>query len=111
MSMLTVATHFESIGELAEGLADRVEEGRIVLYGPDAFEEGDSIAFEVLLADGSPALTGRGMVVECMDGGTDRDESVRYDVSLAGLDLEGASEMVWERLLEARGIAPAAPSP
>lgn len=100
MSMLTVATHFESIGELAEGLADRVEDGRIVLYGPNQYEEGDSIGFEVLLADGTPALKGRGMVVECVDGGDERDPDVRFDVTLGGLDMDGASEAVFERMRE-----------
>ena len=58
--VLTVPTHFGDISELSAGLADRVDEERLILYGPTAYEEGATVGFAVLLMDGSPALEGVG---------------------------------------------------
>ncbi|MFO0694195.1 MAG: hypothetical protein U0230_11610 [Polyangiales bacterium] len=100
--VLTVHTHFEDISELAQGLADRVDENQIILYGPESYEEGAELGFQVLLADGTPGLEGSGFVTATYDGGEDRDPDTRYDVVIAGLRLEGMSEVVFERLMVAR---------
>ncbi|MBW2627269.1 MAG: hypothetical protein JRE45_06580 [Deltaproteobacteria bacterium] len=100
--VLTVPTHFNDLGELSEGFLDRVEQDTLILYGPVAYEDGSQIEFAVLLADGSPALEGTGRVRAAVDGGAERLPETRYDVVVEALQLEGRSEVVFERLVLAR---------
>jgi hypothetical protein len=100
--VLTVPTHFNDLGELSEGFLDRVEQDTLILYGPVAYEDGSEIEFVVLLADGSPALEGVGRVRAAVDGGADRVPETRYDVVVEALQLDGRSEVVFERLVLAR---------
>ena len=100
--VLTVPTHFGDISELSAGLADRVDEERLILYGPDAFEEGSTVGFAVLLMDGSPALEGFGRVTAAVDGGEERAPETRYDIVFDSLQLQGMSEVVYERIILAR---------
>jgi len=96
---LTVPTSFADIAELAAGLAERVDEERLMLYGPSPVDEGEWIRFSVLLADDSPALEGMGRAVASIDGGDDRPEMVRFDIVLDSLQLEARAEVVYERIL------------
>ncbi len=100
--VLTVPTHFNDLGELSEGFLDRIEQDTLILYGPVAYEDGSEIEFVVLLADGSPALEGTGRVRAAVDGGADRVPETRYDVVVEALQLDGRSEVVFERLVLAR---------
>ena len=100
--VLTVPTHFNDLGELSEGFLDRVEQDTLILYGPVAYEDGSEIEFAVLLADGSPALEGTGRVRAAVDGGAERVPETRYDVVVESLQLDGHSEVVFERLVLAR---------
>ncbi len=100
--VLTVPTHFNDIGELSEGFLDRVEQDTLILYGPVAYEEGSEIEFALLLADGTTALEGVGRVRAAVDGGGDRVPETRYDVVVEALELDGRSEVVFERLVIAR---------
>jgi hypothetical protein len=100
--VLTVPTHFNDIGELSEGFLDRVEQDTLILYGPVAYEGGSEIDFVVLLADGSPALEGKGRVRAAVDGGADRVPETRYDVVVEALQLDGRYEVIFERLVIAR---------
>ncbi|MEM9067226.1 MAG: hypothetical protein AAGE52_01930 [Myxococcota bacterium] len=99
---LTVPTHFGDLSELSAGLADRVDEERIILYGPNAFEEGSTVSFAVLLIDGTPALEGTGRVAAAVDGGDARAPETRFDIVFDMLQLEGRSEVVYERIVLAR---------
>jgi len=98
---LTVHSHFEDVAELAAGLADRVEEGRVILYGPTNYEAGETIPFAILLADGSPVIEGHGVVAASVDGGEDRDPGFRYDVVLTDLQMDPRSEIMFARILMA----------
>lgn len=100
--VLTVPTHFGDISELSSGLADRVDEERLILYGPTAYEEGATVGFSVLLVDGSPALEGIGRVTAAVDGGEERAPETRFDIVFDSLQLEGMSEVVYERIVMAR---------
>ncbi|MAQ13567.1 MAG: hypothetical protein CMN30_02050 [Sandaracinus sp.] len=100
--VLTVPTHFGDISELSAGLADRVDEERLILYGPTAYEEGATVGFAVLLMDGSPALEGVGRVTAAVDGGEERAPETRYDIVFDSLQLQGMSEVVYERIVLAR---------
>jgi hypothetical protein len=100
--VLTVPTHFNDIGELSEGFLDRVEQDILILYGPVAYEDGAEIEFAVLLADGTPALQGMGLVRAAVDGGADRVPETRYDVVVEQLQLDGRYQVVFERLVLAR---------
>jgi hypothetical protein len=98
---LTVHSHFEDVAELAAGLADRVEEGRVILYGPTNYEAGETIPFAILLADGSTVIEGHGVVSASVDGGEDRDPGFRYDVVLTDLQMDARSEIMFARILMA----------
>ena len=104
--ILTVATHFENLNELSQGLADRIDEERIILYGPQPYEEGSNVGFVILLIDGTPVLEGIGEVVAAVDGGDTRDPETRYDIVFDNLALEGKFEIVFERLLSLMMDAP-----
>ncbi|MGB5267811.1 MAG: hypothetical protein WBN30_14545, partial [Polyangiales bacterium] len=109
--VLTVPTHFNDIGELSEGFLDRVERDTLILYGPVAYEDGSRIQFVVLLADGTAALEGTGVVRAAVDGGADRVRETRYDVVVEALELDGRYEVVFERLVLARQAVSEPPSP
>jgi len=109
--VLTVPTHFTDIGELSEGFLDRVEQDTLILYGPVAYEDGSQIQFAVLLADGTTALEGAGVVRAAVDGGADRVPETRYDVVVEALELDGRSEVVFERLVLARQAVSEPPLP
>lgn len=98
---LTVHSHFEDVAELAAGLADRVEDGRVILYGPNNYEAGETIPFAILLVDGSTVIEGHGVVAASVDGGEDRDPSFRYDVVLTDLQMDARSEIMFARILMA----------
>ena len=108
--VLTVPTHFNDLGDLSEGFLDRVEQDTLILYGPVAYEDGSEIEFAVLLADGSPALEGTGRVRAAVDGGADRVPETRYDVVVEALQMDGRSEVVFERLVLARQAVSEHPS-
>jgi hypothetical protein len=100
--VLTVPTNFNDIGDLSEGFLDRVERDTLILYGPVAYEDGSDIEFAVLLADGTPALEGRGRVRAAVDGGADRVPETRYDIVVEALEFDGRYEVVFERLVLTR---------
>jgi hypothetical protein len=103
--VLTVPTAFPDIAQLSEGLADRVDEERIMLYGPDPVEDGVWVRFSVTLADQSVAIEGVGRAVASIDGGEERPDVARFDIVLDSLQLEGSSEVVYERILMVRSQA------
>ena len=45
--VLTVPTHFGDLSELSTGLIDRVDDGRLILYGPTMFDQGAHVGFRV----------------------------------------------------------------
>ena len=100
--VLTVPTSFGDIAELSSGLADRVDNDRIILYGPEPYEEGAEVGFAVLLLDGTAAIEGVGRVSAAVDGGEDRAPEIRYDIVLDSLQLDTRSEIVLERILMGR---------
>ena len=100
--VLTVPTHFGDLSELSAGLADRVDEERLILYGPTPFDEGAMVGFSVLLVDGTPALEGVGRVAAAGDGGEERAPETRFDIVFDSLQLDGRSEVVYERIVLAR---------
>src|SRR5687768_8809072 len=99
---LTVPTTFGDVAELAAGMVDRVDEERLMLYGPGPFEDGTWVRFSVLLADESPALEGVGRAVASIDGGDERPDSARFDIVLDSLQLDGYGGEVYERILMMR---------
>ena len=109
--VLTVPTHFADIGELSDGFLDRVDRDTLILYGPVAYEDGSQIQFAVLLADGTAALEGTGVVRAAVDGGADRVPETRYDVVVEALELDGRYEVVFERLVLARQAVSEPPVP
>ncbi len=102
---LTVPTAFNDISQLAEGMSDRVDEERLMLYGPDPVDDNSWIRFSVLLMDQSVALAGVGRAVASIDGGEERPEVARFDIVLDNLQFEGTSEVVYERMLVYRSQA------
>ena len=99
---LRVLTSFGDVASLAEGFVERVDEGTLMLYAADSYEEGDSVEFEVLLEDNSAALTGRGVSAGSFDGGPERPNEARFDVVLNALEFDGAGAVVYDRILQIR---------
>lgn len=99
---LIVPTGFETLDELAEGLAERTDDGRLMLYGPDSHPNGAWVQFAVLYVDQSPAIQGVGRATASIDGGPDRPAAARWDVVLDSLRLDEASADAMARLLEVR---------
>jgi hypothetical protein len=102
---LTVPTAFNDISQLAEGMSDRVDEERLMLYGPGPVDDNSWVRFSVLLMDQSIALEGIGRAVASIDGGEERPEVARFDIVLDNLQFEGTSEVVYERMLVYRSQA------
>ena len=88
----TVHSHLEDVAPLAAGLADRAEEGRVILYGPTNYEAGETIPFAILLVDGSPVIEGHGVVAASGGGGEDRDPGFRYRLVLTRPDVLADSD-------------------
>lgn len=100
---LEVPTSFSDVGQLAQGLSDRVKDGMLMLYGPTPVDEMTWVRFAVRLADESPALQGLGRAIRSVDGGTERPDLARFDIVLDSLQLEGTSQVVFETILMQSG--------
>lgn len=100
---LKVMTSFPDVATLVEGFVERVDEGTLMLYAAVSYDEGDSVAFEVLLDDNTIALAGTGRSVGSFDGGADRPADARFDVVIDTLSFEGAAGVVYDRILQMRG--------
>lgn len=96
---LWVRTSYRDIDSLCEGFADRVENGSLILYGPDCFEEGSAVLFSIELEDGTAAAEGIGTVVGCVDAGADRSVETRYDVVIHVAQLRGAHASPFQEML------------
>ena len=100
--LLTFPTDFTDLSQLAEGFVDRVQEDRLILYGPVPYDDGAPIEFVILLLDGSVALEGQGAIRVAADGGDQRTPETRYDLVIEKLSFEGSNEVFFDRLLMAR---------
>ncbi len=100
--VLTVVTHFGDLSELQNGLIDRVDQERMILYGPDPFEEGSRVPFSVLLMDGTSAIEGTGRVVAAVDGGEERAPETRFDIHFDELQLDSRSGDIFQGIILAR---------
>ena len=96
---LVIPTDFADISELAEGLVERVDEQRIILYGPQPYKVGMVVPFSIQLGDGSTAIEGSGVVAASVDGGDDRHPDARYDLVFESLDFDDSSYAVYQRML------------
>lgn len=100
---LTIPTPFNDVAELTDNFATRVDETpQVMLPCPEPIPEETWVQFEVLLVDGSAAFGGVGRVVGSIDNGEEFPPEYRYDVTLDSLRLEGMSEVMFERFLQAR---------
>ncbi len=100
--VLTVRTRHAELVELARAFAPRVDEQRIMLYGPSPMPDGAWVRFVIMLRDGSTAFEGVGRCVASLDNGPGEDPAERWDIVLEALQLEGRDEVMFERILVAR---------
>ena len=109
MADLIVPSFCPDLAQFTDAFADRVDQeaGLLILYGPEPFQVGERITFQVVLLgeedeeNGEPALVGSGNVQECWDaneGEEERDASSRFDVFLDQLEFDARSEVMMERL-------------
>ncbi len=103
--ILELYTEFEDVVELASGLMDRVEPGRLILYGPEGYEAGAAISYALYLADGSPGLAGSGVVAGSVDSGDERHESARFDIVIDQLVMDSEYESSFVTMLNQLGFA------
>ncbi|MEM6961189.1 MAG: hypothetical protein AAF550_05535 [Myxococcota bacterium] len=99
---LTVLTGFTDVAEMAEGLTDRIDDERLILYGPEPLDEGASITFAIVLADNTVALGGRAIASASFDGGSERVAEARFDIVLEQLEMDPQSQLVFEHILTLR---------
>jgi hypothetical protein len=99
---LTIPTPFNDVSELTDNFATRVDETQLMLPYSEPVGEDVWVSFTVLLADGSVALEGTGRAAGTQDNGEEYPPEYRYDVTLDSLQLEGMSEVMFERFLQAR---------
>jgi hypothetical protein len=99
---LTIPTPFNDVSELTDNFATRVDETQIMLPYSEPIEDGVWLSFTVLLADGSVALEGTGRSTGAHDNGEEYPPEYRYDVVLDSLQFAGMSEVMFERILQAR---------
>lgn len=99
---LTIPTPFNDVSELTDNFATRVDETQIMLPYSEPIDEGVWLTFTVLLADGSVALEGTGRSTGAHDNGEEYPPEYRYDVVLDSLTFDGMSEVMFERILQAR---------
>jgi hypothetical protein len=85
--------------QLAEGLTGRVEPDKLVLYGPEPYEDGATVRFALTLIDGSAALEGIGRAIQSIDGGDERPEVARFDILLDSLEFSGSAQVIYDRIL------------
>lgn len=86
--LLSVYTHFVDLSELAQGLMERVEPERLILYGPTSYSVGTVLGFAIFFGDGRVAVEGIGEVSASVDGGNERDPAARFDVVLDAVRFE-----------------------
>jgi hypothetical protein len=98
-SVLTVPTAFTDIAQLAEGLTGRVEQDKLMLYGPEPYDPGTVVQFVLTLYDGSAALEGIGRAIQSVDGGEERPDVARFDIILDSLEFTGTAQVVYDRIL------------
>lgn len=99
---LTIATPFADFSELSENFAQRVDAERLMLPYAEPVAEGEWVSFTVTYADGSTALSGAGRCQGSYDNGEEHPPEYRYDVVVDSLQIEGAGEVMFERLVMAR---------
>jgi len=104
-NVLTVRTAYSDLAELASGLAPRVDEERIMLYGATPQPDGAWVRFVVMLLDGTTALEGVGRCVASLDNGPAEAPEERFDIVLEALQLEGRDGVMFERIMMARQSA------
>jgi hypothetical protein len=103
MNQLIIPTPFEDVSQLTDNFATRVDETpQIMLPFHEPVADGEWFQFVVQLADGTTALEGVGRSVGTQDNGEEYPPEYRYDVILDALQLEGMSEVMFERILQAR---------
>lgn len=104
--VITIPTPFQDVGELAQGFVGRVNEDQLLLPSQDAMPEGETMQFVVLLADGTAAFGGQAQCVEVSDRGEDIPaEEPRYELLLEALEMEEASQAVFDHLIAIRDAA------
>jgi hypothetical protein len=99
---LTIATPFADFSELSDNFAQRVDAERLMLPYAEPVAEGEWVSFTVTYADGSTALSGAGRCQGSYDNGEEHPPEYRYDVVVDSLQIEGAGEVMFERLVMAR---------
>lgn len=99
---IEVPTGFEDFSDFIQSFVDRADQNVIVLPSAVATTVGSRVDFRVLLADGQVALSGAGDCVEVTDYENERDAEYRFDLVIESLAWEGASSVMFERILMAR---------
>jgi hypothetical protein len=103
MNQLIIPTPFEDVSQLTDNFATRVDETpQIMLPYHEPVAEGEWFQFVVQLADGTTALEGAGRSLGAQDNGEEYPPEYRYDIVLDSLQLDGMSEVMFERILQAR---------
>lgn len=103
--VVTVATDFTDLNQMAQGLVGRVDPARVILPGPTPVDVGEWVNFAVTLQDGTPGFAGVGRCVDAVDNGEDRSSHQRFDVVIDSLQFDTRGQQIFEHILMISGYA------
>jgi hypothetical protein len=103
--VVTVATDFTDLNQMAQGLVGRVDPARVILPGPEPVDVGEWVNFAVTLQDGTPGFAGVGRCVDAVDNGEDRSSHQRFDVVIDSLQFDTRGQQIFEHILMISGYA------
>ncbi|QQR91543.1 MAG: hypothetical protein IPJ88_07430 [Myxococcales bacterium] len=99
---IVINTGFSDSADFIEGFMAHVDEENVVLPSATAVEQGDWVQFHICLVDQSPIFEGMGRCIGAVDNGDDRPAEQRFDLVLDSLQFEGASQVIYEQIIDAR---------
>lgn len=99
---IVIETSFRDADEFLEGFRTQVDEEHLVLPASVVVPEGEWVQFQIALVDQIPILEGFGRCAGILDNGDEAQQSQRYDLMLDSLQFDGASQVVFDELLQAR---------
>lgn len=108
--ILSVATAYSDVAELAQGFMNRADGERLLLPLAETSSAGSGLRFVVYLADGTPAFAGAGLCSQVSDQGTGVPPAQRYETLLDTLQFDHRSRPVYDYIVAVRSAAYAQPS-
>jgi hypothetical protein len=109
--IISIATSYGDVAELAQGYLNRVDGERILLPLPTPCPEGSGVRYVVHLADGTPAFAGAGRCAQVSDQGDTVAPEHRFETLIDSLQFDERSQPVYDYMVAIRNQAYAQGAP